>query len=273
MDFETVRNSGQATQADLQKAYQKTIDLAYASGDAASIASANSKAASLGLQVQIDATGKASVKSMNDLSDSVENVGRTASGPAADGFRELGRVAKQEAEDVAETWEQTMAKISAERKAQSASNSKGLSELQGGIDQMADDYYKRLVAAGMNESQARDKADKAKYSLAVETTTALKGGTTQNLNTTKQQMEKTLAYWENKTSSSGASMSVGANVPSIQAPTIASPKMPNVDTSPNNTVNYSFNFNGKNVNLTGDSSQKDLLNDFFNELEQAKKAM
>jgi hypothetical protein len=29
MDFDTVRNSGQATQADLQKAYQKTIDLAY----------------------------------------------------------------------------------------------------------------------------------------------------------------------------------------------------------------------------------------------------
>lgn len=67
-------------------------------------------------------------------------------------------------------------------------------------------------------------------------------------------------------------MSVGANVPSIQAPTIESPKMPNVDTSPTNTVNYSFNFNGKNVNLTGDSSQKDLLNDFFNELEQLNRA-
>ena len=273
MDFEMVRNSGQATQADLQKAYQKTIDLAYASGDAARISAANSKAASLGLQVQVDETGKASVESMNDLSDSVENVGRTASGTAADGFRELGRVAREEAQSTVDEWEAAMAKIDAERKAQSASNSKGLSELQGGIDQMAEDYYKRLVAAGMNESQARDKADKAKYSLAVETTTALKGGTTQNLNTTKQQMEKTLAYWENKTSSSGASMSVGANVPSIQAPTIESPKMPNVDTSPTNTVNYSFNFNGKNVNLTGDSSQKDLLNDFFNELEQAKKAM
>lgn len=272
MDFEMVRNSGQATQADLQKAYQKTIDAAYASGDAARISAANSKAASLGLQVQIDATGKASVKSMDELSNSVENVGRTASGSAAQGFRELGRVAREEAKTSLEEWEDAMAKISAERKAQSASNSKGLSELQGGIDQMAEDYYKRLVAAGMNESQARDKADKAKYSLAVETTTALKGGTTQNLNTTKQQMEKTLAYWENKTSSSGASMSVGANVPSIQAPTIESPKMPNVDTSPTNTVNYSFNFNGKNVNLTGDSSQKDLLNDFFNELEQLNRA-
>jgi hypothetical protein len=58
MDFETVKNSGQATQADLQKAYQKTIDAAYASGDAARIAAANSKAASLGLQVQIDEQAK-----------------------------------------------------------------------------------------------------------------------------------------------------------------------------------------------------------------------
>jgi hypothetical protein len=33
------------------------------------------------LQVQIDETGKASVKSMDDLSDSVDRVGQTASGP------------------------------------------------------------------------------------------------------------------------------------------------------------------------------------------------
>ncbi|WP_417212403.1 tape measure protein, partial [Acinetobacter venetianus] len=217
MDFDTVRNSGQATQADLQKAYQKTIDLAYASGDAASIASANSKAASLGLQVQVDETGKASVKSMNELSNSVENVGRTASGSAAQGFRELGRVAREEAKSSAQEWEDAMAKIDAERKAKDASNNKGLSELQGGIDQMAQDYYDRLVAAGMDQSRARDLADKARYSLAVETTTSLKGGTTQNMNTTKQEMEKTLAYWENRNSSKSGSGSVstGNNSPSI----------------------------------------------------------
>uniref|UniRef100_UPI0002486EC2 tape measure protein n=1 Tax=Acinetobacter sp. P8-3-8 TaxID=1029823 RepID=UPI0002486EC2 len=37
-DFDVVRQSGQATQSDLQKAYEKTIQLAYASGDAQSIA-------------------------------------------------------------------------------------------------------------------------------------------------------------------------------------------------------------------------------------------
>jgi len=277
MDFDTVRNSGQATQADLQKAYQKTIDLAYASGDASTIASANSKAASLGLKVQVDETGKASVKSMNDLSDSVENVGRTARGSAADGFRELGRVAREEAKTSLEEWEDAMAKISAERKAQSASNSKGLSELQGGIDQMANDYYKRLVAAGMNESQARDKADKAKYSLAVETTNSLKGGTTLGLNTTKQEMEKTLAYWENKNSSNagGGSISIGGNskAPAISAPNISTPT-PNITSSsdPKN-VRLEIAIGNSSTELYGTQDQVNATEALFRELEQAKKAM
>jgi len=277
MDFEMVRNSGQATQADLQKAYQKTIDAAYASGDAARISAANSKAASLGLKVQVDETGKASVKSMNDLSDSVENVGRTARGSAADGFRELGRVAREEAKTSLEEWEDAMAKISAERKAQSASNSKGLSELQGGIDQMANDYYKRLVAAGMNESQARDKADKAKYSLAVETTNSLKGGTTLGLNTTKQEMEKTLAYWENKNSSNagGGSISIGGNskAPAISAPNISTPT-PNITSSsdPKN-VRLEIAIGNSSTELYGTQDQVNATEALFRELEQAKKAM
>ena len=278
MDFDTVRNSGQATQADLQKAYQKTIDLAYASGDASTIASANSKAASLGLQVQIDETGKASVKSMNELSNSVENVGRTASGSAAQGFRQLGRVAREEAKSSAQEWEDAMAKVDAARKAKDASNNKGLSELQGGIDQMAQDYYDRLIAAGMDQSRARDLADKARYSLAVETTTSLKGGTTQNMNTTKQEMEKTLAYWENRNSSKSGSGSVSTGnnspsiqVPTIQAPSIESPKMPNVDTNPAKNVRLELTFDGTSTELYGTQDQVDATEELFRQLEQAKK--
>ncbi|MEG2463174.1 MAG: hypothetical protein RSA88_11555, partial [Acinetobacter sp.] len=362
MDFEMVRNSGQATQADLQKAYQKTIDAAYASGDAARISAANSKAASLGLKVQVDETGKASVKSMNDLSDSVENVGRTAKGSASDGFRELGRVAKQEAEEVAETWEQTMARVDKERKAQAAETAKGLSQMADGQNSMAQDFYNQLVAGGMDESRAEALKKEAIVKMNNQLRDALSGGTAQGRidaqtgrNASKDWMDNILKlqsksgsvstsvgsskaskknsaasntkwtaadqkriddreerytkllervgsgdesaradlyavtdgwmsrsdvqsnldYWIKKGQYEvyGSSGAPKISTPNIQAPTIESPKMPNVDTSPTNTVNYSFNFNGKNVNLTGDSSQKDLLNDFFNELEQAKKAM
>ena len=67
--------------------------------------------------MEIDKTGKASVKSMNELSNSVENVGQTASGPAADGFRELGRVAREEARSAADEWEAAMASAANDRKA------------------------------------------------------------------------------------------------------------------------------------------------------------
>ena len=177
MDFDTVRNSGQATQADLQKAYQKTIDLAYASGNASTIASANSKAASLGLQVQIDATGKASVKSMDELSNSVENVGRTASGSAAQGFRELGRVSREEAKTSLEEWEDAIAKISADRKAQSAQTAQNLGNALTANAEMAQDFYNQLVAGGMEKGRAEELKREAMVKMANQTRDGLNGGT------------------------------------------------------------------------------------------------
>lgn len=142
---------------------------------------------------------------------------------------------------------------------------------------MANDYYKRLVAAGMNESQARDKADKAKYSLAVETTNSLKGGTTLGLNTTKQEMEKTLAYWENKNSSNagGGSISIGGNskAPAISAPNISTPT-PNITSSsdPKN-VRLEIAIGNSSTELYGTQDQVNATEALFRELEQAKKAM
>lgn len=66
-DFNIILKSGEATQDALQKAYEETIRLAYASGDAQVIAAANAKAAYLGLEVQIDATGKATVSKLGEI--------------------------------------------------------------------------------------------------------------------------------------------------------------------------------------------------------------
>ena len=269
MDFETVRGSGQATQADLQKAYQKTIDLAYASGDAASIASANSKAASLGLQVQIDATGKASVKSMDELSNSVEKVGRTASGSAADGFRELGRVAKQEAEDVAETWEQAMARVDKERKAQAAETAKGLSQLSDGQNAMAQDFYNQLVAGGMEKGRAEALKKEAITKMNNQLRDALNGGTAQGRidamtgrNASKDWMDNILKLQSKPGSTSS---------PSIQAPNVNT-SVANVPSSSAKTVTYKIEFGGKSLELAGDPNQQNLMNDFLSELEQLNRA-
>lgn len=274
MDFINVRDSGKATAEGVEKAYKKALDAAAASGDQVTISTANAAGAGRNLEIQMDSTGKASVKSMDELNESVDRIGRTARGSAADGFRELGRVAREEAKTTAQEWEDAMAKVKAERDAQNQANGKGLAELQGGIDQMSEDYYKRLVSAGMDQSRAKDLADKARYSLALETTRSLKGGTTENLNTTKQEMEKTLNYWENQKGKS--TVSTGnyqpIQVPTIQAPTIEPIKMPNnIDAGNPKNVRIELVNGDSSTYVYADEDEADFTEKFFRELEQAKK--
>ncbi|UTO20611.1 tape measure protein [Acinetobacter sp. Z1] len=273
-DFNTMKASGQATSEGLKQAYERVMQAAAASGNQAVIANAKAQGASVGLQAQIDETGKSSVQSTQEIVDSLYKVGETARGSTADGFRELGRVAREEAKTTAQEWEDAMAKVKAERDAQNQANGKGLAELQGGIDQMAEDYFKRLVSAGMDQSRAKDLADKARYSLALETTRSLKGGTTENLNTTKQEMEKTLNYWENQKGKS--TVSTGnyqpIQVPTIQAPTIEPIKMPNnIDAGNPKNVRIELVNGDSSTYVYADEDEADFTEKFFRELEQAKK--
>lgn len=78
-DLETVMKSGEATQDGLQQAYEKTIRLAEASGNAQVIAAANAKAAYLGLEVQLDATGKATVAKLGEIQQAAAITQRSVS--------------------------------------------------------------------------------------------------------------------------------------------------------------------------------------------------
>lgn len=276
MDFDTVRNSGQATQADLQKAYQKTIDLAYASGDASVIAAANSKAASLGLQVQIDATGKASVKSMDELSNSVENVGRTASGSAAQGFRELGRVAREEAKSTADEWLDAMAKVDADRKAKAAETAKGLGQMADGQNQMAQNFYDQLIAGGMEKGRAEELKNEAITRMNNQLRSALNGGSASGAFDAKIGRNESQAWMQEILDGLDSKGSIGSSSPKISAPNIEAPsiqqiKMPNIDVEPKSLATYKFEFGGKQFELQGDSSQQNVIDEFFREMEQAKK--
>jgi hypothetical protein len=161
---------------------------------------------------------------MNELSNSVENVGRTASGSAADGFRDLGRIAREEAQSTADEWEQAMAKVAAQRKAQAAETSKGLGQAMNDMNAKAKDFENRLAAAGMDAGQAKKKGKEALDSMLFAYSQALKMGNVTDFSTPLlKQMEDTLSYWEGKKSgSSGSTISVGgnANAPTIQAPKI-----------------------------------------------------
>ncbi|MDH0562209.1 tape measure protein [Acinetobacter courvalinii] len=271
-DFNTIKASGQATSEGLKQAYERVMQAAAASGDQAVIANAKAQGASVGLQAQIDETGKSSVKSTQEIVDGLYSVGETARGHAALGFRELGRVAREEAQSTADEWTDAMAKIDAERKAQAASSAKGLGQAMDDMNAKVADYEKRLIAAGMSAGEAKSKAQESKDAMYFAYQKALQSGSVIDYSAPLlKKMEDTLNYWEGKKSgSSGSSVSV----PIMKAPSVSAPKVPSsADLGNPKTQVYRFEFNGKSIELTGDPSQQDLVNDLFTQLEQAKKRM
>ncbi|RTE46583.1 tape measure domain-containing protein [Acinetobacter junii] len=275
--FNKVQASGQATADGLKQAYERVIQAAIASGDQAVIANAKAKASSLGLQVQIDETGKASVKTTQEIVDGLYNVGKTASGSAAQGFRELGRVAKQEAEDVAETWEQAMARIDKERKAQSAQTAQNLGNALTDNATMAQDFYNQLIAGGMEQGRAEELKREAMVKMGNQLRDVLNGGTAQTRidaltgrNSSKDWMDNILKL-QSKSGSVSASAPKTPSTPNIQAPNI-NINTPNVPSSSAKTVTYKIEFGGKSLELAGDPSQQNLMNDFLSELEQLNRA-
>ena len=271
-NFNVVSKSGQATAEGIKQAYTKMLEAAIATGDKAQIAAVQAKAASQGLRVEIDATGKASVKSMDELSNSVEKVGRTARGSAADGFRELGRVAKQEAEDVAETWDEALSRIDKERKAQSAQTAQNLGNALTANAEIAQDFYNQLIAGGMDASRAEALKEEAMVKMGNQLRDVLNGGTAQTRidaltgrNSSRDWMDNILKGQKKPGSVSSPKK------PSIQAPNVNT-SAANVPSSSAKTVTYKIEFGGKSLELAGDPNQQNLMNDFLNELEQLNRA-
>lgn len=111
-DFNTILKSGEATQDALQQAYEETIRLAYASGDAQVIAAANAKAAYLGLEVQMVATGKATVTKLGEIQQAAIETQRTVSQVSQSTAREQPEIsAEQQATN--DHWDDFKAKMKA----------------------------------------------------------------------------------------------------------------------------------------------------------------
>lgn len=95
-DFNTILKSGEATQDGLQQAYEETIRLAYASGDAQVIAAANAKAVYLGLEAQLDATGKATVTKLGEIQEAAVETQRTVSQVSQSTAREQPEISAEQ---------------------------------------------------------------------------------------------------------------------------------------------------------------------------------
>ena len=111
-DFNTILKSGEATQDSLQQAYEETIRLAYASGDAQVIAAANAKAAYLGLEVQLDATGKATVTKLGEIQQAAIETQRTVSQVSQTTSREQPEISDEQ-KATNDHWDDFKAKMKA----------------------------------------------------------------------------------------------------------------------------------------------------------------
>lgn len=149
-DFNTIQSSGKATAESLRQAYERTMQAAAASGDQAVIAATQAKAASLGLEVQIDSSGKASVKSYGELEASIHRV-RRASSSAEDGFRNLGQTGRDEADSVRSAWEEA---VSAALSGMHGTR-KGT---KGKMAKNAEDIEAELKAMGYSDAAAKQHA-------------------------------------------------------------------------------------------------------------------
>ncbi|WP_263577025.1 tape measure protein [Acinetobacter pseudolwoffii] len=276
-DFETVRQSGQATQADLQKAYEKTIQLAYASGDAQSIAAANAKAASLGLSIQVSETGQVSVKANNAVEESLHRV-RNATGNAGDGFDDLGRRGVRAGNDTTEAWEEarkateaamaSQGKMKASKTGTTAKHGLSVEEIEqrlkdigyeGDTKQKAKELFQDAepVAGGYYKSASNDWVKRKYGTTAYDNQKALG-----NAMYVMEQIER-LEQYVGKNGSS----SLNNYAPSI--PSVPSTKDYGKG---GDSVNYNIQFGGQTLSLTGDASQKDVMTSLVNQLKGIAKS-
>ncbi|MFV5592771.1 tape measure protein [Acinetobacter junii] len=280
-NFDVIKKSGQASAGQLKQAYQKMVDEVVASGDQVAIAKARVIGESNGLNLEIDKTGKAVVKTTQEIVDALYPIGdaaESATNRASQGFRDLGRVAREEAKSTADEWLDAMAKVDAKRKAQAAETAKGLGQLADGQNQMAQNFYDQLIAGGMEKGRAEELKNEAITRMNNQLRTALNGGSASGAYDAKIGRNEFQAWMQEILDGLDSKGSIGSPSPKISAPNIEAPsiqqfKMPNIDTGPSKTVTYRFEFGGQELEFNGDPSQQDMVNSFFNQLEQAKKRM
>ncbi|MDA3500715.1 tape measure protein [Acinetobacter sp. AOR34_HL] len=269
--FSEMERSGQATSGQLKQALIKMTDEIYNSGDAAKVAWYESKLSAYDLKSSIDDLGNTSVKTMNDI-------GNSARFDAANGFRELGRVAREEAKSTADEWIDAMAKVDAKRKAQAAETAKGLGQLADGQNQMAQNFYDQLIAGGMEKGRAEELKNESITRMNNQLRTALNGGSASGAFDAKIGRNESQAWMQEILDGLDSKGSIGSSSPKISAPNIEAPsiqqfKMPNIDIGSPKNVRIELVNGNNSTTVYGDEQEADFTEKFFRELEQAKKRM
>jgi len=283
------------TAEGVDSAYQKMMQTVAASGDVGVIAAANTAGANRDLRIEVDATGKASVKSMDELTSANDRV-RNSAERIGDGYRHAGNIAREEAKSVKSEWEQAIDaaqastdKFRAEMKRQGESLSKGIYDYSSYskadvLSQLKSKGYsdkeaEKLAGSIWSEAMAADRSAKEQGlgkdgSLAVKAlinaefnNAASKGLTTQHgTNKINDLLNQMTASNLVSTGPSAKAVDVNSLAPNVSTPT---PVTTTTDVS--KTVKYEFNSGGKAVTLYGSPNDGDAMEALLSEFEMLKK--
>ncbi|WP_156189123.1 tape measure protein [Acinetobacter indicus] len=287
-DFNTIQASGQATAEGIKQAYDRAMQAAAASGDQAVIAATQAKAASLGLRVEIDETGKASVKAMDDLTEANHRV-RESARRIGDGYREAGQIAREEANAAQQAWNKAVAESAKKWDAEMKRQGEGLSAAISGYQSMSkNDVISQIKSMGYSEDQAKKLAGSI-WSQAMATDRDAKfaaygkGGNLAVNKLIEQEFNNAAAkglttqYGTNKINELLRNLDVRStgSVPKVNdyAPSIPQPNFRDVDTTPTKNVRFEFVSGGKRFEMQGSQEDGDMMESILREFEMLKKAM
>lgn len=292
--FDEMKKSGQATLSQQQEAFKQYAEKAIAANKGVADSIILNEAASLGLKVEVDATGKASVKSMDALGAAVTRAGNSFKS-IEDGARSAGGVMREEAKSASDAWQAAVEKsnkeFKAEMKRQGESLSKGiynyssyskedvLSQLKS--KGYSDDEANKLAGSIWSEAMAADRDAKAEGlgkdgSLAIKAlinqefdAAAAKGLTTQwGTNKINDLLRQVSSNNLVSTGPSTKPVDVNSLAPNVNAP------VPNTTASPTTrTVQNNISINGKTISIPVAEENQSNFNDFLSELEMLKKGM
>ncbi|WP_104499027.1 tape measure protein [Acinetobacter indicus] len=286
MDYITIRDSGQATAEGVQKAYEKAAQAAALSGDQAVIASANAAGAGRDLRVEIDDTGKASVKAMDDLTEANHRV-RDSARRIGDGYREAGKIARDEANAAQQAWNKAVEESARKWDAEMKRQGEGLSAAISGYESYSkNDVIAQIKSMGYSDSEAKKLAGSIwSQGLSADRDAKFaaygKGG---NL-----AMNKLIEQEFNNAAAKGLTTQHGTNkinellrnldvrstgsVPKVDdyAPSISYPSFSDSSSSSQKTATYELIANGQSVMLQGSANDQSTLEQILGQLGQLKR--
>ncbi|MEG0405357.1 MAG: tape measure protein [Acinetobacter sp.] len=294
--FDEMKKSGQATLSQQQEAFKQYAEKAIAANKGVANSIILNEAASLGLKIQTDETGKTAISAMDEWTKSNDRVRDSAYG-IGDGYRNAGSIAREEAKSSEQAWADAVdaasAQFDAEMKRQGESLSKGIynydsyskadvvsqlkskgysdkeaEKLAGSIWSKAMEADRDAKAEGMGKggNPALNRLIEQEFNNA-----ASKGLTTQHgtnkINDLLRQMSS-----NNLVSTGSTSKAPAVDVNSL-APQVSTPVPSATATPTSRTVQNNISINGKTISIPVAEENQGNFNDFLSELEMLKKGM